>query len=99
MAAKKSITVEIAGVSYRMRSDADATYVQTLAACVDQKMDEARGTSHPASTQKLAVLAAMNLADDLFQERRKRALLQQAVRESSAALAELLEQAERQRSE
>jgi cell division protein ZapA len=92
---KRAITVKIAGVSYRMLTDADPTYLRTLASYVDDKLREAREMSQPAPTQKLTVLAAMNIADELFQERQKRGRIERQVRGSSRRLLTLLERAER----
>jgi len=66
----QSTTVEILGREYRIRSAADASYIQEVAKYVDAKLREvSQGTTLPAS-DRLAVLAAMNIADELFQLRR-----------------------------
>jgi cell division protein ZapA len=62
------VSVEIAGQRYPIRSALDATYVTQLAAYVDEKMRlAARETS--GDTLKVAVLAALNVADELFRAR------------------------------
>ena len=92
--AKKSLKVKIAGAPIKVRSDADETYVRTLASFVDEKIQEVRYSSR-ASSHELAILAAMNIADDLFQERRKREGLKQRVRERSVTLLSLLDKEEK----
>jgi cell division protein ZapA len=63
------VTVEIAGQQYPIRSALDARYVSELAAYVDQKM-RAASTAAPASDMLgLAVLVALNLADECFRAR------------------------------
>ncbi|MCI0453215.1 MAG: cell division protein ZapA [Candidatus Latescibacteria bacterium] len=66
----KATTVEIMGRAYRVRGAADEKYVQEVARYVDDKVREvSQGSSLPAS-DRVAILAAMNIADELFQLRR-----------------------------
>jgi len=68
----ESVTVNIFGKEYTLRGAAEAEYVQEVAAFVDRRMNEvARGTP-VASTARVAILAAVNIADELFREQRKR---------------------------
>ena len=71
MSDPKSVTVTIYGQEYTLRGDADANYVEQVAALVDLKMREISGRSDLASTGKVAILAAVNLADELLRERQK----------------------------
>ena len=69
MAAKSitSLQVEIYGATYRVRGEHDGERLQELAEIVDRKMRDIGGQlpSVPDSG-KIAVLAALNLADDLL---------------------------------
>ena len=66
----QATTVEILGREYRIRGVADETYVREVARYVDAKLREvARGSALPAN-DRIAILAAMNIADELFQLRR-----------------------------
>jgi len=68
--AARTTAVEILGREYRIRSDAGETYIQEVARYVDAKLREVgRGSTLPAS-ERVAILAAMNIADELFQLRR-----------------------------
>jgi len=78
--------VTIAGQSYALKSDADEAYVQFLAGFVDEKIRDAQRRSKQIATQKLAVLAALQIADDLFRERRRRSELRQRVRNQARKL-------------
>ena len=60
------VTVEIAGQRYPIRSGLDAAYVVELAAYVDQKMRAAADTAPASDTLGLAVLVALNIADEYF---------------------------------
>jgi cell division protein ZapA len=59
--------VTIYGRTYHLRGNEDGTYLTHLAAIVDRKMREvAEGTGTPDTT-KVAILAALNIADDYLQ--------------------------------
>ena len=60
------VTVEINGLRYPIRSDLDPTYVADLAAYVEQKMQLAARESPAGDTLRIAVLAALNIADEYF---------------------------------
>jgi len=66
----KSTTVEIMGREFRIRGTADEQYVREIARYVDTKLREvSQGSSTPVS-DRVMVLAALNIADELFQLRR-----------------------------
>ena len=93
--ATSSVIVQIAGERYIVRSDADETYVRTLAQYVDQHIDNVRQSSKIVPTHKLAILAALNVADELFQAKRQQSDLKQRVKRSSRALLTLLDREEK----
>jgi cell division protein ZapA len=63
------VTVEIHGQRYPIKSSLDATYVAELAAYVDEKMHMALKETPAGDTLKVAVLAALNIADEAFRAR------------------------------
>jgi len=62
-------TVEIFGQRLGLRADGDATRLQEIARFVDSRMREVADRSSSVDTVKVAVLTALNIADELFQER------------------------------
>lgn len=64
--ASRVVTVEIHGQQYPIRSGLDPAYVAELASYVDEKMRLAARESPAGDTLKLAVLAALNIADEYF---------------------------------
>lgn len=62
--------VEIFGSVYHVRGNEDREYLQDLAAGVDRKMREISERVSTVDTAKIAILAALNLADELFQTKR-----------------------------
>jgi cell division protein ZapA len=65
------VTVEIAGQRYPIRSALDARYVSELAAYVDQKMRAASLAAPTSDLLGLAVLVALNIADECFRLRQQ----------------------------
>ena len=63
------VTVEIAGQRYPIRSTLDERYVTELAAYVDQKMRAASVAAPASDMMGLAVLVALNIADEYFRAR------------------------------
>jgi len=60
------IPVEIFGQRYPIRTTLEQEYVSRLAAYVDEKMRAAGESTPSGDPQRLAVLAALNVADELF---------------------------------
>jgi len=65
MADEHHVTVTIMGRNYTLRSEDDAQYVRMIAAYVDDKLQEIAQVSPRMSTTRLAILAAINIADEL----------------------------------
>jgi cell division protein ZapA len=68
MSDSNSVSVEIFGQRYPIRSTLDSEYVNRLASYVDGKI-RAAGEAAPGSEPlRVAVLAALNIADELFRQ-------------------------------
>ena len=69
MAKKSSVSaeIEIFGAVYPVRGDKDPEYLQELADLVDGKMHDISRQVQTVDTGKIAILAALNLADELVQ--------------------------------
>lgn len=65
----KATTVHIMGREYKIKGFADKDYIIKVAQYVDGKMRELSKNSSVPSHDKIAILAALNIADELFQER------------------------------
>jgi len=59
--------VEIYNQAYSIRSDGDNTYINDLAAYVDRKMREISSGTMTVDSLKVAILAALHIADELHQ--------------------------------
>jgi len=60
------ISVEIQGQRYPIRSALDPEYVARLAQYIDEKIIAAAEATPTGDVLRLAVLAALNVADELF---------------------------------
>lgn len=77
---KNKVVVTIAGREYTMVAVEDEAYVQKCAALVDQQLKEI--SSSRLSQADAAVLAAMNIADQLFREQEAAENLRRQVKEN-----------------
>jgi cell division protein ZapA len=93
MKANQGTPVQIFGQVYRLRSDEDADRVRQIAEMVDQKMNRIADRGASADNYRIAVLAALELADELHALRDKHSELQRLVDAKSSSLAALLDKA------
>ncbi len=63
----QSIRVEIYNQTYNIRSDGDNEYILRLAEYVDSKMREISSGSFTVDSLKVAILAALHIADEYHQ--------------------------------
>jgi cell division protein ZapA (FtsZ GTPase activity inhibitor) len=68
----RSVDIEIAGRRFKVRSDDDEAYIQTLVGFVDHKLDVMRRASNLVDREQVALLTLLDVADALFRERRGR---------------------------
>ena len=61
------IKITIFGQEYSVKAPADPTYIKKIAEYVDTKMREVQsGFSSTQSSNRIAILSAMNITDELF---------------------------------
>lgn len=77
------IRVNIFGSEYNLVSDNNEEYVNKVAKYIDDKMREIDRNNSIKSGSKIAILAALNIADELFQEREYRNKLIEQVNEEA----------------
>ena len=65
--AEQTIKVEIYNQTYSIRSDGDNDYIQDLAEYVDSKMREITSGTMTVDSLKVAILAALHIADEYYQ--------------------------------
>ena len=67
VAGSPTIKVEIYDQAYTVRSDGDPDYLKHLAEYVDQRMREISSGTLTVDSRKVAILAALYIADELHQ--------------------------------
>jgi cell division protein ZapA len=87
---KRSVSVQIAGVKYALKTDEDERWVKSVAAYVDSRIRDAQKQSRTPDTQAVAVLTALQIAEELFNERRRSGELRKKIREKSQSLLDWL---------
>ena len=87
------VHVEVNGQRYPIRSALDATYVQELAAYVDRKMRVACDSAPSTDALGLAILVALNIADEYFRARDSQLQVDGSVAMRAGELERLLDQA------
>lgn len=78
--------VEIAGDEYTIRSEATEEYTRECARYVNETIDEIMSRGRLVEAHKAAILAAMALADQLFQTREEAEELRTALAERTTRL-------------
>lgn len=91
-----AVKVQIFGQVYSIQGDLDARYVQKLAAYVDEKMHTIADATRTIDTQKVAVLAALAIADELHSIQRDRDEHEELLREQAERCLTLVERALKQ---
>jgi len=87
---KRSVSVKVAGVTYALKTDEDDRWVKAVATYVDGRIRDAQKQSRTPDTQAVAVLAALQIAEDLFRERERSGELRRKIREKSQTLLDCL---------
>jgi len=89
------VKVRIGSDEFSLRSDRPEEYTRAVAEHVDRALREVLSSGAIVESHKAAVLAALSIADELFQERTSRAELAARLERLSAELARLLPPAKR----
>jgi cell division protein ZapA len=90
---KKKVEVALLGRSFTVKSDKDEAYLHQVANFVNRKFEEMRPQARAASTYDLALLVALNLADELFEAEERAKSSRSEVRKRSERLLENLDAA------
>jgi len=91
MTEKSTEKVEIFGQEYKIKGVGNPQYVHKIAGYVDKKMREIAHSSGIMSQSRIAILAALNITDELYQVRETREKAEHELESQAAKLGELLE--------
>jgi len=88
---ERFVEVNILGHDYTVKTDAETEYIQEIASYVDKKMSEIVRNTKTVSTLNVAILAALNIADEFFKEMQKREELIEEVEHRSEAIVKTID--------
>ena len=86
-----TIRVEIYNQTYNIRSDGDSEYISQLAEFVDNRMREISSGTLTVDSLKVAILAALHIADELHRLKRLHEQADSQLASRSAECAEMLD--------
>ena len=87
------IKITIFGQEYSVKAPADPTYIKKIAEYVDTKMREVQsGFSSTQSSNRIAILSAMNITDELFNAKKQGDSENNEVEEKITSLIELIDE-------
>ncbi|SRR5258708_2523469 len=88
----QTLKVEIYNQTYNIRGDGNNDYVERLATFVDEKMREIASSTLTVDSLRVAILAALNIADELHQLRNRQEEFDAVLGQRSSQCAILLDQ-------
>ncbi len=91
MGNERLVEIKVFGQTYTVKTDAEENYIQEVAKYVNEKMDEVLKKTKSVSTLNVAILTALNIADDLLKEKGKRIALLQEIESRSKNLVEKID--------
>ena len=86
-----SVEVNILGQQYQIKGDAPDEYIQELARYVDGQIREIYGKNPSVAPLKASILAALNIADELYRYRKEQEDLTKDIERKTEQLARLFE--------
>ena len=93
MEEEDKVSVEIYHGKYNIsKEDREPLYISTLAKYIDEKMNEIANTSHIVDSRKVAVLTALNIADELFKLKENKGISDERITKETKELVKLLDE-------
>jgi cell division protein ZapA len=86
-----STEVYILGQRYTIKGDAPEEYIRELASFVDGKLKEVHNSSPNITPVKASILAALDIADELFRLKNEQEDLTKAIEEKTERLSALFD--------
>jgi cell division protein ZapA len=86
-----SIEVYILGQKYTIKGEASEEHIRKLAAFVDNKLKEVHNTAPNIAPVKASILAALNIADELFKLKNEQEEMDKYIEEKTQTLTALFD--------
>lgn len=87
---KQGVSVDIFGNEYIIKGDGNVEYTKEVANYVDSKMREISAVTSNVSSLKVAILTALNLADEVYRLKKEK-IVADKVQSKVEALVQVLE--------
>jgi cell division protein ZapA len=91
MGKERLVDIKVFGQTYTVKTDTEEDHIQEVARYVNEKMDEVLKKTRSVSTMNVAILTALNIADDLLKEKERRIALLREIETKSKDLAEKID--------
>ena len=91
MEKERSVEIKVFGQTYTVKTDAEEGHIQEVARYVNEKMNEVLKKTRSVSTLNVAILTALNIADDLLKEKENRTAILQEIEVRSKDLADKID--------
>ena len=88
MKEERVVEIKVFGQTFSVKTDSDENHLQAVARYVNEKMEEVLKKTRSVSTLNVAILTALNIADDLLREKEQREALLREVEVKSKDLVE-----------
>ena len=88
---KRTVEVAILGQKFMVRSDSDDNYVNKIAGYVNDKVTEITSKAGNIPSLNIALLAAMNIADELLRSRNEKDRVFDGVQKKLEGMIELID--------
>jgi len=88
---KRQVEIVVLGQKFVVKSDSTEDYVQRVGQFVDQKMNEILKNTRSVASLNVAILAAMNIADEYFRYRENTELNKREAAEKIKGMIELID--------
>ncbi len=85
------VEIKVFGQTFTVKTDSEEAHIQEVTQYVNDKMDEILKRTRTVSSLNVAILTALNIADDLMKEREKRMALLKEVGMKSKDLVEKID--------
>jgi len=85
-ATRRALELELFGQRLSVVSDSDPELVREVVDFVNRRLERIQDGAARAATDQIALLAALNIAEELFEERKKGSALRRLVRERARHL-------------
>ena len=89
---KRTVTVNINGQRFTVRSDDDDAYLDDLTSFINGKLEAIKKATGRVETGQIALLALLDIVDDLFRHQRENANLKKLITERAEVLLEQIDE-------